>query len=58
MTTKDNKKRINAGSVLLTVQQRDALKNCASNNARKITDQIYFFVVDGLTREGYLVSEK
>lgn len=49
--------RIFTGAVTLTRKQRQALKNCATNNVRKMSDQMRLYILDGLRKDGYLEKE-
>jgi hypothetical protein len=52
-----NEKRVFTGTITLTIEQREALKNCASDNVRKMGDQMRLYILDGLRRDGYLSKE-
>lgn len=46
--------RILAGAVLLFANERDALRKCSAVNSRKITDQMRWYILQGLKQDGYL----
>lgn len=52
--TKKPTRRVLSGTVLLTPDEREALKKCAANNARKMPDQMRWYIREGLVRDGYM----
>jgi hypothetical protein len=50
-------KKVFSGSVLLKPSERDALKACAQNCSRRMSEQMRWYIIDGLRRDGYLTTE-
>jgi hypothetical protein len=51
---KNQKQRVLSGTVLLTTTEREALKKSAEANSRKMTDQMRWYIVQGLRAEGFM----
>jgi hypothetical protein len=56
--SKVSQQRVLSGSVLLTPAEREALKNSSEVNSRKMTDQMRWYIVQGLKNEGFLRKDK
>lgn len=56
--SKVSQQRVLSGSVLLTPAEREALKKSSEANSRKMTDQMRWYIVQGLKTEGFLRKDK